>query len=69
MKGTYLTFCIVSADHLRRVHCVWRPWEDGLDQRCHMLGSQPGFLGEHVRLCDLLDSCHDQNISNAFEKR
>ena len=69
MQGTYLAFCIVSADHLRRVNCVWWPWEDGLDQRCHVPGPQPGFLGEHVRFCDLLDSCHDQNVSNAFEKR
>lgn len=34
-----------------------------------MLGSQPGLLGEHMRLCDLLDGGHNQNISDAFEKR
>lgn len=48
---------------------MWRPAKHGLDQRCHVLGSQPRLLSEHMRLGDLLDGGHDENGSDALEKR
>ena len=69
MHNTYFAFNIISTNHFRRVYCMWWPWKHRLNQRGHMLSSEPRFFCKYMRFRDLLDGRHDKNVSDALEKR